>query len=209
MSRPQKKYMKTTSVRRHLALLFSLAALMCSERARAQCAGDCDADGKVTVDELILAVDMALAGAGTAMCSPADTNGNGELSIAELVAAVGKSVNGCGNSNVTLAEVQRRVFTPSCAFLFCHGGGSMSGNLSLTEGASHDQLVNVQPDNPRARQEGFVRVQPNNVDNSFLILKLEGPPSFDYGTQMPQGALPLPEADIQLVRDWINAGAPT
>jgi hypothetical protein len=55
---------------------------------------------------------------------------------------------------------------------------------------------------------GLKRVDPGNPDNSFLLIKVEGPDSFALGSRMPMTAPNLTTAQIQLIRDWIAAGAP-
>jgi hypothetical protein len=187
------------------------AAQTIANQAAPSCAGDCDGDGTVGVDELVRAVTMALDGGGTAQCPPADADGNGTLSIAELVAAVGKAIHGCAASGATLTEIQSTIFDTTCAVTFCHSatfpGSIPAGNLDLTDGNSFAQLVGVQADNISARDAGYPRVDPGNPDNSFIVIKLEGPPSNLFGSQMPSGLPPLSATQIQLVRDWIAAGA--
>jgi hypothetical protein len=59
------------------------------------CAGDCDDDGSVTVDELVRAVSIALGTSPLSACSSIDSDGDGVVSIAELLAAVDRSTDGC------------------------------------------------------------------------------------------------------------------
>jgi hypothetical protein len=59
------------------------------------CAGDCNGDGTVSVNELVLAVNIALGALPITECSAADTDDDGIVSITELVAAVNKALNGC------------------------------------------------------------------------------------------------------------------
>ena len=60
------------------------------------CTGDCNADGEVSVDELVLAVDIALTDrAGAGRCATIDTDADCEVSLGELVNAVDRSLNGC------------------------------------------------------------------------------------------------------------------
>lgn len=59
------------------------------------CRGDCDGSGNVTVDELVLAVNIALGQWHVSTCVNADTNGDGGVKVNELVAAVGVALNGC------------------------------------------------------------------------------------------------------------------
>jgi arylsulfatase A-like enzyme len=56
--------------------------------------GDCDADGEVTVDELVRAVRIALGGEVGA-CAAADADSDRRVSVAELVQAVTASLAAC------------------------------------------------------------------------------------------------------------------
>lgn len=58
-------------------------------------AGACNADGRVAINELVLAVSIALGNAAIDQCANVDTNRDGSVSIAELVTAVGRALNGC------------------------------------------------------------------------------------------------------------------
>ncbi len=49
------------------------------------------------------------------------------------------------------------------------------------------------------------RVLPGNADQSYLIQKLEGQRA--VGGQMPLGQPPLPQATIDIIRQWITDGA--
>jgi hypothetical protein len=60
------------------------------------CAGDCNGNGEVTVDELIKGVNIALGNAPLEQCLSFDTNGNGAVTVDELIRAVNNALNGCG-----------------------------------------------------------------------------------------------------------------
>ena len=60
------------------------------------CAGDCDGDGAVAINELILGVSIALGGSIASQCPALDSNSDSQVAIAELIAAVGSALNGCG-----------------------------------------------------------------------------------------------------------------
>ena len=59
------------------------------------CPGDCNSDGTVAINELIVGVNIALGGAPAAQCPAFDASGDGQVVIAELVSAVGAALNGC------------------------------------------------------------------------------------------------------------------
>jgi FG-GAP-like repeat len=59
------------------------------------CAGDCDGSGAVSIDELVLAVRIALGDSLVGSCQAIDTNGSGGVEINELIAAVGRALAGC------------------------------------------------------------------------------------------------------------------
>jgi photosystem II stability/assembly factor-like uncharacterized protein len=59
------------------------------------CAGDCNGNGTVTINELILAVGITLGRNDLSACAAVDTSGNGTVTINELIAAVNRSLNGC------------------------------------------------------------------------------------------------------------------
>jgi len=67
------------------------------EVAPGPCTGDCNRDGKITVDELVRGVNIFLALAPAGDCPLFDSDGDGRMSIAELTAAVANSLLGCGH----------------------------------------------------------------------------------------------------------------
>lgn len=118
----------------------------------------------------------------------------------------GEDIVGPGNgTEATFARIQSEIFDQSC--VGCHRGGSSGpGALDLSSAdVSYANLVNVPANHVDAA--GLTRVVPNDPDASFLVMKLEGGPDL-AGDRMPFGGAPLPAAEIQLVRDWIAAGAP-
>jgi hypothetical protein len=169
------------------------------------CDGDCDQSTSVTVDEILICVNMAL---GTDdQCHACDEDDSGAVTVDEIITAVNMALEGCPESPVImLAEVQNQILTPKCAIAQCHDAASANGNLVLEEGASEAQLVNVVPTVPLAAQAGQLRVDPGRPEKSFLLIKLTGPPP-GAGSRMPLDADPLPSGEIQLITDWILQGA--
>ncbi|MGD9762523.1 MAG: hypothetical protein AB7V27_02240 [Candidatus Binatia bacterium] len=62
-----------------------------------QCPGDCDDNGIVAVNEIIAAVNIALAAAPIASCPAIDRDGNQTVSVSELVRAVHMALSGCAS----------------------------------------------------------------------------------------------------------------
>ncbi len=94
------------------------------------------------------------------------------------------------------SEIQAGLFTPSCSG--CHGGANPSGGLNLEAVSSYANLVGI--DSMAA--PGTQRVNAGNPDMSYLIQRLEG----TSGALMPPSGM-IPQADIDMVREWITAGA--
>ena len=102
----------------------------------------------------------------------------------------------------TLASIQANVFSPSCAIPGCHGGGSVQQGLRLDPGFSATNLINV----VSPRDANLIRVVPGNPNASFIIQKLEGRQTL--GDRMPQFGPYLPQPTIDVIRQWIQLGAP-
>ncbi|GIW44316.1 MAG: hypothetical protein KatS3mg077_1598 [Candidatus Binatia bacterium] len=62
------------------------------------CTGDCNEDGSVTIDELLLGVNIALELKPLVECSALDANHDGQVTIEEILRAVGQALTGCAES---------------------------------------------------------------------------------------------------------------
>lgn len=103
----------------------------------------------------------------------------------------------------TFSELQTEIFSQSCTQ--CHAGNGAPQGLDLSEGNAYDNLVNVQS----SEVSDLDLVEPGNPDDSYLVIKLEGGARMAEGTaQMPLGAPSLSQDKIDLVRQWIEDGAP-
>jgi hypothetical protein len=61
------------------------------------CPGDCNGDGTTAINELVRAVNIALAQQPLSNCPAADPNGNGTVEINELIRGVRANLEGCPN----------------------------------------------------------------------------------------------------------------
>jgi hypothetical protein len=59
------------------------------------CPGDCNGDGEVTVDDLIVMVNIAQGSQPVSACSPGDTNDDGEITIEEVLQGVNRALSAC------------------------------------------------------------------------------------------------------------------
>jgi hypothetical protein len=96
-------------------------------------------------------------------------------------------------------SIQTNVFEPLCEH--CHSGAAAPANLRLDAANSYVSLVGV----PSVERSNLMRVAPGDANNSYLIQKLEG--TAGVGERMPAGLPALPQGDIDIIRQWIGAGA--
>jgi hypothetical protein len=59
------------------------------------CVGDCDGSGDVTVNELIIMVNIALGNQTVSACLAGDADQSGDITINEIITAVNNALNGC------------------------------------------------------------------------------------------------------------------
>jgi hypothetical protein len=59
------------------------------------CVGDCDGDGQVNVNELVLGVDILMGNRDLSACEGLDLSGNGSVEVDELLKAVDDALDGC------------------------------------------------------------------------------------------------------------------
>lgn len=119
--------------------------------------------------------------------------------------------NGVQSPQVTLDVVStapdfetqiQPILTRSCAVVGCHSGAFPTQGLNLSAGLSHAALVG----RPSTVVGGAVLVRPGDAANSYLLVKLTCT-SCPSGLRMPRFGPPLPGDEIDLIRDWIDAGA--
>ncbi|HVJ28764.1 MAG TPA: hypothetical protein VNA66_00525 [Gammaproteobacteria bacterium] len=95
-------------------------------------------------------------------------------------------------------SIQANVFDQYC--VHCHSGANAPARLRLDAANSYANLVGV-----ASVETGVLRVAPGNANASYLIQKIEGTAA--VGERMPAGLPALPQTDIDIIRQWIGAGA--
>ena len=106
------------------------------------------------------------------------------------------------DQTATFTRVQNEIFTPSCAVAGCHDTIGQQSQLVLSAGRAYANTVGV----PSVEMPALPRVAPNDPTGSYLYRKITG--AGITGERMPLGSPPLPDAQLQLVRNWIRRGAP-
>ena len=59
------------------------------------CGGDCDLNGVITVDEVLVLVNIGLGGAPVDLCAGGDLDGNRQVTVEEILRAVDNALHGC------------------------------------------------------------------------------------------------------------------
>ncbi len=160
------------------------------------CAGDCSAldtsgcgqcgDGVVDPAESCDGVNL-----DGASCASQGFSG-GTLAC---TGSCGFDTSGCTSTPSWATDIQP-IWNANCG---CHGFAPTIFNVA--PGVSYGNTVNV----ASGQVPSLDFIEPNSADNSYIVQKLEGTAA--GGGQMPPAG-PLPAATINLIRAWIDAGAP-
>jgi hypothetical protein len=109
----------------------------------------------------------------------------------------------------TYDRIQRQIFDKSCAVSGCHDSQTHQHDLVLEGSASYAELVGAVPFNPTAAALGWKYVDPSSTATSYLYHKLTNDlPDVALGARMPFGQGALDAYLVDIVRLWIEAGAP-
>ncbi|HVV49309.1 MAG TPA: hypothetical protein VHO06_06610 [Polyangia bacterium] len=120
--------------------------------------------------------------------------------LAAVVAALWLSAAGCGSADdqrpQTWSFISATIIEPSCATVNCHSKITHQGGVDLSSAAAGYAALVSNPSGPT------FYVYPSYPQYSSLVTLLNATGS----TRMPPDN-PLPQADIQLIENWISSGA--
>jgi hypothetical protein len=137
------------------------------------------------------------------------------LAIAVCMSACDESLSKLAgptpNLEPTFASVQHEIFETtdaagrtSCVTCHTATGRTPAGGLNLEHAVAYDQIVNV----ASRQRPDMMRVTPGNPDASYMVHKVEGQSDIT-GRRMPFNGPPyLTSGQIQILRRWIEVGAP-
>ena len=109
-----------------------------------------------------------------------------------------------GTVQATLQSIQDNVFTPICSTCHTGAGTGLPGSMNLSNATvSRAALVSV----ASVEKPAVQRVAPSNSAGSYVVQKLQGDPGI-AGSRMPFGGPFLDQPTINVIRQWIDAGAP-
>src|SRR5262249_58653348 len=114
-------------------------------------------------------------------------------------------------SGGTFKRIQKQIFNQSCALSGCHDSQTNQNNMTLEAGSAYDAIANVTPYNQTAIGLGWKRIDAANAnpDKSYLYHKITGDlPDELLGERMPRDRPKLDQFLIDIVKLWIEAGAP-
>jgi hypothetical protein len=115
------------------------------------------------------------------------------------------------NNDPTFTNVTKKVMTASnCAGPQCHSSALLSGFALGAKNTLYGELVGVAAGGPDCKNMGLTRVVAGKPEESLLYMKITGmgPDGGKLcGDTMPVNGV-LTADQIDLVRRWIEAGAP-
>ncbi len=146
---------------------------------------------------LITAV-VSVAAIALAACS----SDSSSSSSGGLTSSSSSSSSSSGGTGSSFNKDVFPIFVASCSLTACHGSRQSNLGIYLPNDAAllYSELQKTSP----TTNKPFV--VPGNADSSYLMQKIDGKQCASCGEQMPQDA-PLPQAQRDTIRAWINAGA--
>jgi len=110
-------------------------------------------------------------------------------------------LSGYAQSQSEMFSKVQSIFNARC--IKCHGSEEPAAGMSLEEGSSYKNLVNV----PSGEDPDLKRISPNQPANSYLFRKImreqDRLPFKEDG--MPGEADKLPDNEINTIQDWISS----
>jgi plastocyanin len=121
------------------------ACLLTATPAGAQCAGDCNENGAVAVNELVLGVNIVLDRAGLDGCPSFDGNDDRRVTVNELVAAVNNTLRGCGFAGRYRATVELDPPLVGDIELLAASNGEINGTLVVDNAVLQGSALGSEP----------------------------------------------------------------
>jgi hypothetical protein len=101
-----------------------------------------------------------------------------------------------GDAGSSCGDVVANIFVPKCGSGICHGGSAPQQGLDLVSAGVAARVVGV-----AAKGCAVTLADPDDPEAGLLYTKLAPDPP--CGSQMPLVALPLSDAEVACVLEWI------
>lgn len=167
------------------------------------CIGDCDGDGRVTVSELIVGVDIALGVQPVDACR-AFEDAESQVNVSQLIKGIGNALGGCpGVPTPAATPTPRKTPTPTrppknaCPFTFTNAGPlqgcDYTGTLSWTCPASSSFPIELSWDADRSGIElnFFPTLNPGGAHQTTVFATITSDTTADV-VETETGALGRP-----------------
>jgi YVTN family beta-propeller protein len=151
--------MRTVRRRAAVGLVLGVTFAM-SQSVRAACVGDCDGHNSVTVNEIIVMVDVALGQDLLSACPAADADNSGTVTVDELIQAVNNTLYGCGPPVFYRAPAVSEPSGPRA-----DGSGVLPNGRLVTPTGSQQVTVETLPLNLRVGATGHLFVTNDGYGN--------------------------------------------
>ncbi|MFI5364072.1 MAG: DUF1566 domain-containing protein [Candidatus Binatia bacterium] len=141
-----------------VALGLIAAAVPCtaSQPALAQCVGDCDGNGVVSVDEILIGVEIVLGEADLSRCPSFGINGDMRVTVDEILAAVNNALTGCPTPTNTPTAAPTSTPTPTpTPHLVDNGEGAITDTQTGLMWEKKDQAGGLHDVNTRYAWAGY------------------------------------------------------
>ena len=189
--------------------------IACSQHAAL---GDMNNDSQINVIDVVVLVNLILDGGEFNIIG--DLNFDAASDVLDVVLLVNNILYSNTENRYTWEIINEDILTPKCAS--CHYEGSFfseTSDLVLTEVVAYSQLLNRNPNNTSAENNGLTLLSDEggmlglllsyfwekiNINNEVHFYS-EHP---QYGEIMPLGGPFLTNGELDFIEDWIWAGAP-
>lgn len=98
-----------------------------------ECTADCNCDNRVSIDELVLGVNITLDHRSVSACPPMDADSNQLVRVNELVLAVNSALDGCPALPTPVAVECQPTPTPPRDCTACKVDCNCDGRVSIDE----------------------------------------------------------------------------
>jgi len=183
-----------------------LVLLVSGARRLVHAPGTAAANGTVTVNELIVGVNMALGTAGAGQCAAFDSSGDGQVTVNELIGAVSSLLNGCPFTGQYTGHLDVGDGQTATVHLQVAPDGQATGSLSVAATAALGQLGAIRIDIPFVPLIGTVNLDTGAYHLHGSFNGPDGVVPIDVSGTLPERIGLSGTLDLDIGNDSFNDG---